>query len=111
MGTLVVRCRNMYHLLLAMLPLGISHRFKLGFSDCIQVPQISATIKALYTPGDEQAGLARPGESMAFSLWTNNSGNVDLHHVHLLPKAGEHELTVCCLRMSRRIAQALCERW
>ena len=89
--------------------LGINHRFALGLTDCFQVPRISATNQALYTPGDEQAGLARPGESVAFSLRTNNSGNVDLHHVHLLPKAGEHELAVCCLRMSRRIALVLRE--
>ncbi len=49
------------------------------------------TNKALYTPGDEHAGLATPGEAIAFSLWTENSGNVDLHGVEVLPKAGEHE--------------------
>jgi len=109
-ATLWVHGRDVYQpLWLFSLYLGINHRFALGLTDCFQVPRISATNQALYTPGDEQAGLARPGESVAFSLWTNNSGNIDLHHVHLLPKAGEHELAVCCLRMSRRIALVLRE--
>lgn len=55
--------------------------------------RITVTNTPLYTPGDEEAGLAAPGESISFSLWANNDGNVDLHDVRVLPKDGEHELT------------------
>lgn len=60
------------------------------FSNRAQVPAISVTNTPLYTPGDEQTGLAAAGESIAFSLWTNNTGNVDLHDVKL-SEDGEHK--------------------
>lgn len=47
------------------------------------MPGISVTNTALYTPEDDQTGLAKTGESIRFSLWANNAGNVDLSDVKL----------------------------
>lgn len=62
-----------------------------GLTQCIQVPVISVTIEAIFTPEDEEGGLAAVGEIVKLSVWANNAGNVDINDVEL-SEDGERKL-------------------
>ncbi len=55
------------------------------------------TSKAVYTPTDEEKGLAKAGEPVSFSLWANNDGNVDIHGVELSQEGKSDINNVLCL--------------
>lgn len=52
------------------------------------------TNKAVYTPGDKENGLAKAGESVSFTVWANNGGNVDIHDVEMT-EDGENDTGSC----------------
>lgn len=65
--------------------------------DCpVQAPAISVTNEALYTPRDEEHGLAGVGEPVEFTMWTRNAGNVDIHNVEV-SEDGESNLSCVCV--------------
>lgn len=47
------------------------------------MPAISVANGAIYTPGDQESGLAAVGENIELTVITNNAGNVDINDVEL----------------------------